>query len=85
MGINKQDIGTYGALGMEAYALLVKVMNQCDVLHNMPICINKSIRSTLKFEGIKGFISFDAKGKAHRSLVVNRMNDGVAEFVVQVY
>jgi len=85
MGINKQDIGTYGALGMEAYALLVKAMNQCDVLHNLPICINNSIRSTSKFEGIKGFISFDKNGKAHRSLVVNRLNDGVAEFVVQVY
>lgn len=85
MGINKHDIGVYGALGMEGYALLVKVMNQCDVLHNMPICINDSIRSTSKFEGIKGFISFDAKGKAHRSLVVNKMNNGETKFVVQVY
>ena len=85
MGVNKYDIGTYGALGMEGYTLLVKVMNQCDVLHNMPICINKSIRSTSKFEGIKGFISFDEKGKAHRSLVVNKMVDGTTKFVVQVY
>ena len=85
MGVNKYDIGTYGALGMEGYALLVKVMNQCDVLHNMPLCINNSIRLTSKFEGIKGFISFDEKGKAHRSLVVNKMVDGTTKFVVQVY
>lgn len=85
MGINKYDMGVHGALGMEGYALLVKVMNQCDTLHNMPTCINNSIRSPLKFEGIKGVISFNTQGKAHRSLAVNRINDGVVEFVAQIY
>ncbi len=85
MGINTQDIGTYNALAMEGYALLIQVMNECDVLHKLPVCINNSIRSTFQFEGIKGLISFDKNGRSHRSLVVNTIHDGVTEFVVQVY
>ncbi len=85
MDISHKNIGTYGALGMEGYALLIMVMNQCSVQHNLSICINDKIRSTSKFEGIKGFISIDAQGKAHRSLVVNRLRNEVTEFVVQVY
>lgn len=85
MGLNKQDFGVYGPLGVEGYALLVKIMNQCDHLDNMPICINNGIRSTSKFEGIKGFVSFSAQGKAHRSLAINKVNDGEIKFIAQVY
>ena len=85
MGSNAQNTGTNSILAMEGYVLLVDVINQCLDQENKRLCINNSIRSTSKFEGIKGLISFDKAGKAHRSLSINRINRGITEFVVQVY
>jgi len=86
MGINLRSLDTYSALGMEGYALLVDIMNQCLEAKNMRACINDSILGIERFEGITGFISFDKTGKAHRSLVINTINDdGTMDFIVQVY
>jgi len=86
MGINLRSLDTYSALGMEGYALLVDIMNQCLESKNMRACINDSILGIERFEGITGFISFDKTGKAHRSLVINTINDdGTMDFIVQVY
>jgi len=85
MGINIQRVETNSALGMEGYILLVDVINQCLDQKNKRLCINNSIRSTSRFEGVKGLISFDKAGKAHRSLSINRINAGLTEFVAQVY
>ena len=85
MEVDKLDIGTKSVLAMESYALLVDVLNRCIKQKNKPSCINDSIRSTTKFEGVKGLISFDSTGKVHRSLNINRIQDGVTEFIVRVY
>ena len=85
MGISAQETGTFSALGAEGYALLIHAMNQCLEPDVLQVCINNAIRSTLRFQGIKGLISFDATGKAHRSLLINRINAGEMEFIVQVY
>ncbi|RLA18886.1 MAG: hypothetical protein DRQ62_12775, partial [Gammaproteobacteria bacterium] len=86
MGIGTQDISLYSVLGMEGYALLIHTMNQCLISNNSrQACINNAIRSTQRFEGVKGLISFDATGKAHRSLTINQINNGQLDFIVQVY
>ncbi|OQK17563.1 hypothetical protein AU255_06745 [Methyloprofundus sedimenti] len=86
MGINMRSIDTHSALGMEGYALLVDIMNQCLESKNMRACINDSILGIDRFEGIEGLISFDKTGKAHRSLVINTINDDATmDFIVQVY
>ncbi|TXL12388.1 hypothetical protein BMR05_15515 [Methylococcaceae bacterium HT4] len=77
---------TDSALGAEGYGLLIHVMNQCLLPNNnIQVCINDAIRSTIRFEGVKGTFSFDATGKAQRSLMINRVNAGQMEFIVQVY
>jgi len=85
MGISIKNTGTYTALGAEAYAFIVYVMNQCLAVNDIQTCINQTIRSTYRFEGLKGLISFDETGKAHRSLVINSIVDGRMEFIVEVY
>ena len=85
MGVTQEETSTYTALGAEVYALIVHAINQCQEAENKQACINDAIRSTLRFEGIKGLISFDATGKAHRPLFINRINNGQLEFIVQVY
>ncbi|NOR79370.1 MAG: ABC transporter substrate-binding protein [Methyloprofundus sp.] len=85
MGNATQDIQTNSILSMEGYTLLIDVMNRCLEQQNKRLCINNNIRSTAKFEGVKGLISFDKAGRAHRSLSINRINAGLTEFVVQVY
>ncbi|WP_428355052.1 ABC transporter substrate-binding protein [Methyloprofundus sp.] len=86
MGLPMLSLGTHSALGMEGYALLVYAMNQCLQSKQLSICINNSIHSIEKFEGIKGIISFDATGQSHRSLVINTIKDnGTMDFIVQVY
>jgi len=84
-GISRHNIGTNSTLAMESYALLVNVMNRCIAQKYTPLCINNSIRSTLKFEGINGFISFDQTGKVQRSLNINKIYDGVTKLIVRVY
>lgn len=84
-GVNTQEIDTNSALGMEGFVFLVSTINQCLELKNKRLCINNSIRNTVKFGGIKGLITFDKTGKAHRSLSVNKINNGLTEFIVQVY
>jgi len=85
MGVDLKIIGTHSALGMEGYIFLIQRMNQCTEATNKQACINAAIRSPQRFEGIKGFFSFDSKGKASRSLVINRMHNGEMDFIVQVY
>ena len=85
MGFTQEETGTYTALGAEAYALVVHAINQCLELESKQVCINDAIRSSLRFEGIKGLISFDETGKAHRSLVINRVENGQLNFIVQVF
>ena len=85
MGLSKDETGTYAGLAADAYALIIQVINQCPEAENRQACINDGIRSTLRFEGIKGLISFDATGKAHRSLVINSIDNGQMNFIVQVY
>lgn len=85
MNINMQNLGTHSALGMEGYALLVQAMNQCLETTKKHNCINDAIQAIDKFEGIKGFIAFDEKGKAHRSLLINSIEDGKMNFIIQVY
>ncbi|MCK5871156.1 MAG: ABC transporter substrate-binding protein [Methyloprofundus sp.] len=86
MGFSIEETGTDSALGAEGYGLLIHVMNQCLLPNNnIQVCINDAIRSTIRFEGVKGAFSFDATGKAQRSLMINRVNAGQMEFIVQVY
>ena len=85
MSLSIRDIGTSTALSMEGHAFVVEVMNQCLTVKNKPSCIDKQIQATLRFEGVKGLISFDGSAKAHRSLSINRVNGGKREFVVQVF
>ena len=85
MQISTQEIGTNSILAMEAYVFLMHVMNQCLEQKNKRLCINKAIRSTIRFEGVKGLISFTKDGKAHRSLSINKINDQITEFLVRVY
>ena len=84
LNISWQVLNTHSLLGMEGYAFLANAMNRCDDPGNRR-CINARIRSTTKFEGIMGFISIDAKGKAHRPLVINNIYDGKMNFMVKVY
>ena len=80
------QIGTTTVLGMEGYAFLMYVINQCLLPKStVQACINKAIRETKRFEGIQGMISFSDTGKASRSLFINSINAGNLEFIVQVY
>lgn len=85
MGVKLEEVGTHSGLGMEGYILLIQAMNQCLVAESMQDCINTTIKATKRFEGIKGLISFDVRGKAHRSLVINSIKNEQMDFIVQVY
>ncbi|NOQ63838.1 MAG: ABC transporter substrate-binding protein [Methyloprofundus sp.] len=85
MGLSVDDISTSSALSMEAYVLLVELMNQCIAQKNKPLCLHQRVGSIHRFEGVKGLITFEGGNKAHRSLAINEIVDGQVEFVVQVY
>lgn len=75
---------SYGALGIEAFAILLNAMNNCDPPGDKA-CINHRIRTTESFTGVLGNISIDANGRAARPLVINTIEEGRMRFVVKVY
>ncbi|NOQ17201.1 MAG: ABC transporter substrate-binding protein [Methyloprofundus sp.] len=80
-----KDIDSNTVLGMEGYLFLKHILNQCIKNKEKRNCINSKIRSTSKFEGIKGYISFNASGKVNRSLTINKIHNGSTKLIVQVY
>lgn len=75
---------TYGALGVEGYALLLDAINRCKDPTDRE-CINQQIRSTKNFSGIMGNITIGSDGKAQRALCINSIQNGLSEFIVKVY
>jgi len=75
---------SYTAMAVEGFSILLDAMNRCDDPADRD-CINRQIRSTTDFEGLIGKISIDAKGKAHRPLIVNGIKNGRMQYIVKVY
>jgi len=75
---------SYGALGVEGFAILLHAMNRCHDPADRE-CVNRQIRSTTDFEGLIGRISIDSDGKAHRPLVINAIKNNKLEYIVKVY
>lgn len=74
----------YAALGAEAYAILLDVMNRCSDSADRA-CINLQIRSTINFKGIIGNITIGSDGKARRPLCINSIQGGRSKFIFKVY
>ena len=80
----KRKGNSFTAIGAEGYAILQYAMNRCSHPGDGQ-CINTMVHNTDSFEGILGRISIFADGKVERTLIVNRVKKGMAEFVVKVY
>jgi branched-chain amino acid transport system substrate-binding protein len=81
---HKGQATSYTALGVEAFSILLEAMNRCPDPADRE-CINRQIRSTTDFEGLMGKIAIDAKGKAHRPVIINAIKNGRLEYIVKVY
>jgi hypothetical protein len=75
---------SFTAIGAEGFAILQYAMNRCSRPGDGQ-CINSMIHNTNSFEGLLGRISIFADGKAERTLIINRIKKGRAQFVVKVY
>ena len=82
--VHKGRATSYTAMAVEGVSILIDAMNRCEDPADRA-CVNRQIRSTRDFEGLIGKISIDARGKAHRPVVINGIRDGRMEYLVKVY
>lgn len=81
---HKGKATSYTAMGVEGFSILLDAMNRCENPRDRD-CINRKIRSTTGFEGLMGKITIDAKGKAHRPVIINAIENSRLKYVVKVY
>ncbi len=81
---HKGKATSYTAMGVEGFSILLDAMNRCENPRDRD-CINRKIRSTNGFEGLMGKITIDAKGKAHRPVIINAIENSRLKYVVKVY
>ncbi|MBS9778789.1 MAG: ABC transporter substrate-binding protein [Campylobacteraceae bacterium] len=79
----KRNVNSFTALGADAYFVLVDAMNRCKNPSDSK-CINEQVKSTVKFEGVSGFIDIEKSGDAVRSAVVKEIKDQVPTFKATV-
>lgn len=81
---HKGKATSYTAMGVEGFSILLDAMNRCENPRDRD-CINRKIRSTTGFEGLMGKITIDAKGKAHRPVIINAIENSRLKYIVKVY
>lgn len=81
---HKGKATSYTAMSVEGFSILLDAMNRCRNPSDRG-CINRKIRSTTGFEGLMGKITIDAKGKAHRPVIINAIEDSRLKYIVKVY
>ena len=83
--LDLDQLNSHTAIGIELGLLLNHALNYCLQQKLDRPCIQSAIRKTKALRGLVGRISINASGKAARPLIISKITQGEAEFLVRVY
>ena len=75
---------SYSMMGIEGMTLLNRLITQCSSKSTKE-CIQKQLDSGLTYTGLLGKISLNSNRVAQRVLLVNEINNGELNYIVQIY
>jgi branched-chain amino acid transport system substrate-binding protein len=81
---NNSRLTSYSMMGIEGITLLKRLIIQCP----SPLkreCIQEQLESGLTYTGLLGKISLNSDRVAQRVLLVNEINNGELNYIVQIY
>jgi len=78
------DLTSYSMMGIESISLLKQLLNQCSKkLKNK--CIQEQLNAGVTYTGLLGKISINSDRTTQRVLLVNEINNGELNNIVQIY
>lgn len=78
----KKDADAFGALGADAYFLLVDAIRRAGSTDG--VAVRDALAATRNFEGVSGLISMGENGNPIKSMVINKVQNGKFVYVTTV-
>lgn len=78
----KKDADAFGALGADAYFLLVDAIRRAGSTDG--VAVRDALAATRNFEGVSGLISMGENGNPIKSMVINKVQNGKFEYVTTI-
>ncbi|NSW87354.1 MAG: ABC transporter substrate-binding protein [Syntrophobacteraceae bacterium] len=78
----KKDADAFGALGADAYFLLVDAIRRAGSTDG--VAVRDALAATKNFEGVSGLISMGENGNPIKSMVINKVQNGKFVYVTTV-